>query len=101
MKPDMGVFVFKCIPAEKSYLGLGQNIKGEMNSIAFQLNLGSYKNSNLQNDWKKYGENNFEIKILELLPYGKNEMKTDYKEDLHILRDFYAQQFADYEFIQK
>ena len=80
MKPDMGVFVFTCFPTGKSYLGFGQNVKVDINSISFQLKTGYYnKNSNLQNDWKTYGEKNFEVKILELLKYDKDEMKKDYK----------------------
>ena len=101
MKPDMGVFVFTCFPTGKSYLGFGQNVKADINSISFRLNIGCYnKNSHLQNDWKTHGEKNFEVKIVELLPYDRDETKKDYTDDLRLLREFCAERFPDHEFIQ-
>jgi hypothetical protein len=102
MKFDMGVFVFECLPVKKSYLGFGQNVKADINSITFQLKFGNYNaNHNLQNDWKTYGEENFDVKVLELLQYDKDETKTDYTNDLRILREFYAEEFPNHELIQK
>jgi len=100
MKPDMGVFVFKCKSSGKAYLGFSQNIKAYMNSLVFQLNLGSYNMSaNLQSDWKKYGENGFEAAVLELLKYDKDESKTDYTADLKLLRDFCSEKFNEFEYV--
>ncbi|MCL2751678.1 MAG: GIY-YIG nuclease family protein, partial [Firmicutes bacterium] len=87
MKPDMGVFVFKCMPTGKAYLGFSQNVKAELNSLTFQLKLGSYPtNRNLLKDWIEYGEAFFEVAVIELLGYDKDESKTDYAEDLKLLR---------------
>ena len=100
MKPDMGIFMFKCVTSGKVYLGKSQNIKANINSIMFQLNIGQYyRNANLQSDWKNYGESNFEISILELLKYDKDEAKTDYSDDLKILRDLCSKNFDNFEFI--
>lgn len=100
MKPDMGVFMFKCVSSGKAYLGFSQNVKAALNSLTFQLNLGSYNaNGNLQGDWKKYGEKGFEITVLELLKYDKDESKTDYTGDLKLLRDLCAEKFNAFEYI--
>lgn len=100
-KPDMGVFVFKCKPTDKVYLGYGQNVKGDINSITFQLNCGLFNaNRNLQNDWKKYGETNFEIYLLEKLEYEKDELKTDYKAELRVLCECCSEKFINFEFIR-
>ena len=100
IKHDMGVFMFKCLPSGKVYLGCGQNIKAELNSLKLQLDIGQYYlNSNLQNEWKKYGENSFEISIVEILKHDKDESKTDYKADLKILREMCSKQFDNFEFI--
>lgn len=37
-------------------------------------------------DWKEYGESSFTIKILEKLEYDEDESKTDYSEELEILK---------------
>ena len=98
----MGVFMYKCLPTGKVYLGCGQNMKADMNGLSFQLKLGSYlPNKNLQNDWSRYGEAGFEIAILEQLEYDKDELKTDYSEDLRILRGFWSVKFDNTENIKK
>ena len=102
MKPDMGVFSYKCLPTNKVYLGYGQSVKANINSLTFQLNLGNYNiNKNLQKDWKEYGEKNFEVTVLELLEYDKDETKTDYTEDLRILQAFCSEKFGNFELIEK
>jgi len=100
MKPDMGVIMFKCKSSRKAYLGISRNTKADINSLTFQLKLGSYVMcKNLQNDWKKYGENGFEITVLESLPYDKDESKTDYTHELKLLRDLCAEKLTEFEYI--
>lgn len=100
LKTEMGVFAYKCLPSGKTYLGYSQNIKADINSITFQLKLGSYPtNSHLQNDWQKYGADQFEITVVELLQYDKDETKTDYSNDLRLLRRMCAEKITDAEFI--
>lgn len=100
-KPDMGVYVFKCNPTNKTYLGYGQNVKGDINSATFQLNLGTFRNFNLQSDWKKYGEKEFEIALLEKLEYEKDEYKTDYRAELRLLCELCAEKLENFEYIKK
>jgi len=101
MKPDMGIIMFKCKASQKAYLVCSKNIKGDINSLTFQLNLGSYNIcNNLQNDWKKYGENGFEITVLELLQYDKDELKTDYSNDLKLLRDLCSEKLNNFEYVK-
>lgn len=101
-KPDMGVFMYKCLPTGKVYLGCGKNVKAEMNSITFQLKFGQYPvNKNLERDWKQHGESAFEVSVLELLQYDEDETKTDYTEDLQALRALCAEQFTEVEYIKK
>ena len=102
-KPTMGVFMYRCNPTGKVYLGYDQNLEGTFNGLDFQLNIGSYlPNSRLQNDWKKYGENNFTIETLEILSYDKEHPeKTNYKDDLQILRELWSEKFENVENIKK
>ncbi len=87
MKTEMGIFIIESKLNNKYYLETTQNLKGKMNSVKFQLELGSFRNNeDLQEDWKKQGSKNFELKILEVLEYDKDESKTDYSEELKIMK---------------
>jgi hypothetical protein len=101
MKPDMGIFRIRLKDGNKCFLETSHNLKGKMNSVRFQLEMGSHPNKELQRDWKEYGPDRFEIEVLELLPYGKDESKTDYSEELEILKHIWkerliGEQFAFY-----
>lgn len=85
MKTDMGIFIVQNKVNNKYLLVTSQNLHGMINRVSFQLNLGSYPNKELQDDWKEIGEKNFDIKILEYLDYDKDELKTDYSEELNIM----------------
>jgi hypothetical protein len=87
-KTEMGVFVFECVPAGKSYIGCHHDTKSVLNSARFKPAGGIHKNKNLQKDWETYGESAFSIRVLEILPYDeKDEAKTDYTKELEVLRD--------------
>jgi len=88
MKKEMGVFVFLCKPTNQSYIGHTKDTKGTLNSIRFQLSIGSFRNKKMLEAWNDYGEENFTINILETLDYDKNdESKTDYREELTLLKE--------------
>ena len=40
----------------------------------------------MQRDWKQYGEEAFEFKVLEYLKYDEKDDKSDYGEELEILK---------------
>ncbi|TJX15694.1 GIY-YIG nuclease family protein [Tissierella creatinini] len=86
MKPDMGVFIIKVINDNKSYIEGTGDLKASINSTKFKLNLGSHPNKELQKQWKEHGESGFTIEILEELNYDEDESKTDYSDDLNILK---------------
>ncbi|MBU5308310.1 GIY-YIG nuclease family protein [Clostridioides mangenotii] len=93
MKPDMGVYMIKSLNTGKVYLGYDKDLKGTLNSERFKLNAGGHKNKVLQKEWTKVTEKGFEIKVLEVLEYDKDESKTDYTEDLKALRDMWKDKY--------
>jgi hypothetical protein len=100
-KPDMGIIAFRNLATGKVYLAISKNTKADINSISFQLTLGSYpSNANLCEDWKTQGQADFEIAVLEKLEYSKDESKTDYTADLKLLREICTESLKNYEFIQ-
>lgn len=86
MKPDMGIFWIRSKTDNKCFLETSQNLKGKMNSTRFQLDAGSHPNLELQREWREHGPDRFEFEVLELLKYDKDETKTDYSEELAILK---------------
>ncbi len=86
MKPPMGVFIIKNNINGKTFVGVDKDTKSIINRFKFQLQWGGHPIKELQQDWKKFGEDAFTIKVLELLEYDEKEEKTDYSEELEILK---------------
>ncbi len=101
-KTEMGVYSYFCISKEKYYIGVTQNTKSTINGTTFRLNSGNhFKAPNLQEDWKAYGEAGFEVKVLEVLEYDKeDDMKTDYSVELEILLEEWASKFENVELLK-
>lgn len=94
MKPDMGVYMFKSKKTNTIYLGCDKNIKATINGDKFKLKYNSHRCEKLQKDWNENKEENFEISVVEILPYDKDESKVDYSEDLEILREMCKERFT-------
>lgn len=100
-KKEMGLYSFLCLPTNKSYVGTTQNMKATLNGSKFKLNSDNHSTENLQKDWKEYGEKNFEIKVLELLPYDESDLaKKDYYEELEVLLKTHTEFLEDFEIIK-
>lgn len=95
LKTDMGIFIIQSKLTNKYYLDTSQNLKGKMNRDRFQLEAGSHRNQELQEEWKQYGSDNFEIKVLENLKYDKDESKTDYSEELEIMKTIWEEKLLN------
>ncbi|NLZ39470.1 MAG: GIY-YIG nuclease family protein [Firmicutes bacterium] len=86
MKPDMGILAIKHNGKNKYYLEGTQYLRSTTNSTKFKLNFGNHPNRQLQKDWQKDGKESFTIEVLEKLKYDEDETKTDYSEELAILK---------------
>ena len=86
MRSDMGILAVINKSEQRYLLEAVPNLKAKLNSITFQLKNGSHINRQLQKDWDTLGENGFEMVILEQLDYDEDESKTDYREELELLK---------------
>lgn len=89
-KPDMGIFMIRCSVTGKCYLQTAGDLKAAINGAKARLGggllpCGNHPCRELQKEWNEYGEGCFSFEILELLPYDKDETKTDYSEELMLL----------------
>lgn len=94
MKPDMGIFWIRSKSSQRCYIETAQDIKSKINRTKFQLEAGLHPNQELQQEWKQFGEANFIIEVLEKLKYDKDESKTDYSEELQILKMEWEEKLA-------
>lgn len=95
MKPDMGIFILQSKKDNKAFIETTQNLKGYINRTKFQLGAGNHPNIELQRDWKEQGADNFTIEILETIEYDKDELKTDYSEELEVLEFVWEEKLAE------
>lgn len=95
MKPDMGIYVIRNTQNHKCWLDSTQDLKSKMNRVKFQLQAGSHPVRELQKEWSEMGEGSFTIEVLEQLKYDKDESKTDYSEELAILKMVWEEKLAD------
>jgi hypothetical protein len=98
-KTPMGVYEIRNTKTGKRYIGITQNLTGTMNGNLFKLDCGAFKDRELQEEWKTYGKNDFEQTILTELDYEEDETKTDYTEDLMVLRELSTEDFEYKKFI--
>lgn len=94
MRPPMGIFIIRSQVNNKCYLETTPNLRGTINGTKFKLGAGVHPNRELQKEWQEFGAENFTIEILEHLEYDKDESKTDYQEDLTLLRMIWVEKLA-------
>lgn len=93
--PPMGIYIIKNISNGKILLGSSKNLTGKSNSFLFQLRHGSHMNSQLQNDFNKFGELNFVFEIIDYLE-PKEGVNFDYTNDLETLEELWLEKLQPY-----
>lgn len=80
MKKEAGVYQIRNTENQKVLVIATPELK-TMNGKRFQLQMGSYRNDKLQEEWNKYGEEAFVFEVLEVLK-EKEDGFFDKKEEL-------------------
>jgi hypothetical protein len=93
-KTDMGIYSIVENDSNKMWIGIAKDLKGIINSIQFQLDLGSHPNKELQEQWKKFGKTAFKIDVLDKLDYDKENPDRDYSYDLKTLLDMWKEKLS-------
>ncbi|OJU13891.1 MAG: hypothetical protein BGN88_10855 [Clostridiales bacterium 43-6] len=88
-KLPMGIVMIKNINENKCSLVATGNVKGTINKIGFELELGGHKNKELQKAYNDNGKDSFVIEVLDILEYEEN--KDDYKDELLLLKEIWAE----------
>lgn len=69
----MGVYQIRNLTNQKIWIGRSLNLYGAYNKDVFILNMGNHDCVALQQDWKVYGEQQFEMDILEQVKLEEGE----------------------------
>lgn len=94
--PPMGIYQIKNLINGKIFIGSSKNLHGKSNSYKFQLNSGLHINRDLQEDYIKYGEQNFTFEILDTLE-PKDDPAYKYDEDLKTLEDLWLEKLQPFD----
>lgn len=86
-KFELGVFEIRNKIENKIFIDSSNNIPAKFNRHKFQLNAGLHPNKEMQADWNKYGEINFEFNVIEEIEQ-KDEIR-DYSKKLKELEKKY------------
>ena len=86
MKPEMGIYIVRSKTSDKCFVEAVKGLKATINGTIFKLKMGGFPNRELQREWREMGPEAFDIEILEYLEYDNDEGKTDYAEDLALLK---------------
>ncbi len=92
----MGIVQVKNITNGRVYLASSANMPGTINSIRFQLKMGTFLPSpELAKDWKELGEQSFNFEVLdELEPV--DDPDHDYGDDLKALEAMWMEKLKPF-----
>ena len=91
----MGVYQVRNLVNGKIFVGSSLNLPGRINRHKFELNVGSENIKELQEDYNKYGEENFSFEIIdELKP--KEDPEYNYKEDVAVLEQLWIEKLQPF-----
>jgi group I intron endonuclease len=93
--PPMGVYQIKNMVTGKILIGHTKNLTAKFNSYKFQLNANLHPNKKLQEDYSKYGEENFTIEVLDRLE-PKEDLSYDYENELVTLEELWLEKLKPY-----
>jgi hypothetical protein len=93
--PVAGIFQITNTQNGKVFIGKGMNVQGILNSQQAQLQFGSHRNPDLQQDYNRFGAEKFAFKILDQLAMsGKTSQETH--EDLAALEALWLENLRPY-----
>lgn len=89
-KHPAGIFVVKNRPENKLFLGVSLNLPAKLRGITFELEMGSHAYSNLAEDYKRLGKDQFEISILDQIEV-KDDTEKELRSELETLEEMWVE----------
>ncbi|MDD5765762.1 MAG: GIY-YIG nuclease family protein [Candidatus Marinimicrobia bacterium] len=91
----MGVYRITNTANGKIFIGSSKNLTGTFNSLRFQLELGSYRNKELQADFTAFGKEKFSFDVVDYLE-PKEDPSYNYTKDLEMLEEMWVEKLKPF-----
>jgi hypothetical protein len=92
----IGVFQIKNKTNGRVFVESSMNLDKIYNRHRVELNFGTHRNADLQQDWTRLGEENFTYEIIAELDQDDSK-KIDYKKELAVLEQLCFEELQPYE----
>lgn len=92
---EMGIIQIYNTVNGYSFVDISENLYKPFESMKFKLNIGRYRLKNLQEDWIKYGEGAFELKVVEKLKPMEGATDKEKVDDLKELLSMWVESQGD------
>ena len=89
-----GVFRITNTANGKIFVGSSVNVPGTLNRFRFELQMGSCKIEQLQEDWKTFGADKFTFETLELI--DSEEGVKDIADEVTALEELYLEKLKSF-----
>ncbi|HTK81733.1 MAG TPA: GIY-YIG nuclease family protein [Bacteroidota bacterium] len=90
-----GIFRIRNNANGKSLLGSSLNLEGPLNAHKFMLTIGRHQNEVLQNDWNKFGADQFDFEILEVVKV-KDDPSFSIEDELTLLEQIWVEKLQPF-----
>lgn len=94
-RPRMGLFMVRSKASGKCFVEATQDLRSRLNSTKVKLNAAMHPNRELQEEWRERGEEDFTFEVLETLEYDQDATKTDYTDDLELLKALWLEKHGE------
>lgn len=84
-KRPMGVYRIRNTQNDKSYVGCSADLPAKINRHRSELNFGSHRNRELQEEWNLFGKSSFQFEVLDELDHKKDSLASPF-EELQVLK---------------
>ena len=89
-KHPAGLFAVKNKVDNKMFIGISLNLPAKIRGITFELEMGKHAYSNLAEDYKKLGKDQFEISVLDQIEV-KDESEKELRSELETLEEMWVE----------
>jgi hypothetical protein len=93
--PPAGVYRITNTANGKILVGRGMNVQARLNSHQAQLSMACHRNKTLQQDWDRYGAEQFKFEVLDVLKL-QNESPQQQQEELAALEEIWLDKLQPY-----
>ncbi len=93
--PPPGIYKITNKANGKVLVGIGMDVQGKMNGQRAQLRMGAHRNVELQEDWKRFGADQFIFEVIDYLTPSIDSLQAT-RKDLEALERLWLAKLEPY-----